>query len=94
MNNKVNYLSQTYLINQKIINYFKLIESCVNSNLSFLKNIFLNCNINVNNNKVFIEINQKIIELIDDNKKFFSLLNFLKFNYLNIENVFIKKLFQ
>jgi len=93
-NNKVNYLSQTYLLNQKIMNYFKLIESCVNSNLIFLKNIILKCNINVNNNKVFIEINQKINELIDDNNKFFSLLNFLKFNYLNIENVFIKKLFQ
>ena len=41
-NNKLNYLSQAYILNQKIINYFKVIENCVIFNLKFLNNINLN----------------------------------------------------
>ena len=95
-NNKLNYLSQAYILNQKIIYYFKVIENCVISNLKFLNNINLkyNINVNMNNNNIFIEINQKVNKLIEDNNRFFPLLNSLKFNYLNIENAFIKMLFQ
>ena len=94
--NKINYVSQTCILNQRIINYFKIIENCVISNLKFLNNINIkyNINFNMNNNNVFIEINQEVNKLIEDNNRFFPLLNLLKLNYLNIENDFIKKLFQ
>ena len=92
-NNKIIYFSKVGLLNQNIINYFKLIEGNVITNLNFLNNIIFKYNID-RNNKEFIEIKPKIIELILDNKKFLSLFNNLKFNYLNAENVFIKNLFQ
>ena len=92
-NNKLIYFSKVGLLNQNIINYFKLIEGNVITNLNFLNNIIFKYNID-RNNKEFIEIKPKIIELILDNKKFLSLFNNLKFNYLNAENVFIKNLFQ
>ena len=93
--NKVKYLTGVDLMNQKIINYFKLIEGAIITNLNFLNSLILKYNINVfNNDKEFIEIKPKIIELIADNKKNLSLLNSLKFNYLNAENIYIKSLFQ
>ena len=92
-NNKLNYLSKVSILNQNIINYFKLIEENVITNLNFLKCIILKFNVD-ENNKEFIEIKPKIIELILDNRKFLTLLNSLKFNYLNVENVFIRTLFQ
>ena len=92
-NNKFIYFSRVGILNQNIINYFKLIEGNVITNLNFLNSIILKFNMD-KNNKEFIEIKPKIIELILDNKKFLSLLNSLKFNYLNVENAFIKTLFQ
>ena len=92
-NNKFIYFSKVGTLNQNIINYFKLIEGNVLRNLNFLNSIITKYNID-KDNKVFIEIKPKIIELILENKKFLTLLNSLKFNYLNVENVFIKNLFQ
>ena len=93
-NDKIKYFSEVDLLNQKIINYFKIIEEAVLSNLNFLNNILFKNNIIMEDNKEYIEIKPKIIRLIIDNKKYLSLLNCLKINYLNIEDIFIKNLFK
>ena len=93
--NKVNYLTGVDLLNQKIINYFKLIEGAIITNLKFLSSIIVKYNINIfKNDQEFIEIRPKIIALIIENKKYLSLLDSLKINYLNAENIFISTLFQ
>ena len=93
-NDKIKYFSEVDLLNQKIINYFKIIEEAVLSNLNFLNNILFKNNIIMEDNKEYIEIKPKIIRLIIDNKKYLSLLNCLKISYLNIEDIFIKNLFK
>ena len=91
-NDKTKYLSRIDLLNQKIINYFGLIEKSVIDNTNSLNNFLFKCDININ--REIFEISPNIIEFINENKKFLSLFNILKFDYLNIENNYITNLFQ
>ena len=93
-NNKVMYLPDIELINQKIMNYFKLIENSICSNLRFLNISILKNGIYLKNNIEFIEIRAKLFDLIIESKNSISLLNSLKFKYLTAINTFIKDLFQ
>jgi len=90
---KSKYLSTFELLNKKIVNNINLIENSVVTNINYLHTIFFNNDINMNNIE-FIEMKQKIIEFIIENTKFLNQLHDLKFNYLNIENIFIRNLFQ
>ena len=87
---KSKYLSIVDLLNKKIINNINLIENSVISNINFLNTIIIQNGLNIE----FIEIKQKIIEFIIENQKFLNQLNYLKFNYLNIEKIYIRTLFQ
>ena len=90
---KSKYLSIVDLLNRKIINNINLIENSVVTNINYLNTILIKNGINMNNIE-FIEMKQKIIEFIVENQKFLNQLNYLKFNYLNIENIYIRTIFQ
>ena len=92
--NKVVYLPMVESLNQKIINYFQLIENFVNSNLFFLNNSILKYDVYLKNNNEFIDIKSNIFKLIIENKNTISLLNSLKFKYLCAKSTFIKNFFQ
>jgi len=93
-NDKFNYFSIIDLLNVEIINYFSLIEKSIIYNINILNNIILkyDTNININNNIEYINLRKIIIEFIKENKNYLVLFNFLKFNYLNIENNFKSEL--
>ena len=92
-NDRAKHFSEIILLNKRIIYYFKLIEEAVLSNINLLNNILFKINIIAKENTENIETKQKLIELIADNKNFLSLINYLYYNYLNIEDIFIKNLF-
>ena len=83
---KEKYKSKFYSIfeslNQKILNYFLLIEKSVMHNINYLNNIILKSDIN--NNIEYTNLIIIIIEFINKNKNFLFLFNGLKFNYLNL----------
>ena len=80
----------------EIINYFSLIGKTIIYNINILNNILLkyDTNININNNIDYINLRKLIIEFIKENKNYLDLFNFLKFNYLNIENNLKSALFK
>ena len=95
-NDKNNYFFIIDLLNVEIINYFSLIGKTIIYNINILNNILLkyDTNININNNIDYINLRKLIIEFIKENKNYLDLFNFLKFNYLNIENNLKSALFK
>ena len=95
-NDKNNYFFIIDLLNVEIINYFSLIGKTIIYNINILNNILLkyDTNININNNIDYINLRKLIIEFIKENKNYLDLFNFLKFNYLNIENNLKSSLFK
>jgi hypothetical protein len=92
-NDRSKYLSLIDLLNKKIINNFSLIENSVINNVNYLNSLFSKNSLNLNDIE-FIEIKKKVVEYFIENKNFLNQLNFLRLNYLNIENIFISALFQ
>ena len=85
-NDKLKYFSEFNSLNQKIIDFFKLIDEAVLSNLNFLNDALFKNNLT----KERIEIKQKLVGLIIDNRKFLYIINCLKYNFFNTENIYIK----
>ena len=95
-NDKNNYFFIIDLLNVEIINYFSLIGKTIIYNINILNNVLIkyDTNININNNIDYINLRKLIIEFIKENKNYLDLFNFLKFNYLNIENNLKSSLFK
>ena len=92
-NDKSKYLSLINLLNTKIINNFSSIENSVINNVNYLNILFSKNGLNLNEIE-FIEIKKKVVEYFIENKNFLNQLNYLRLNYINIENIFISALFQ
>ena len=95
-NDNAKHFSEIISLNEKIIYYFKLIEEASLSNINLLNNILFKINKIAKENTENIEnieTKQRLIGLIADNKNFLSLIKSLNFNYLNIEDIFIKNLY-
>jgi len=85
--NKSKFYSIISSLNQKILNYFLLIEMSVIYNTNYLNNIILNQNININIE--YINISNRIIEFVNKNRIFLFLFKGLKINYLELVKNFI-----
>ena len=84
--NKIDCLSQIQFLNQNINNSFVLLQSSIRNNLNYLYKLILKSGVSI--------YNENIVYCVVNNKNILELLNNLLFQFLYIEDIFIKVILQ